>query len=161
MDELEVESVQLQELNREYTNLASVYEYMIGNLDFSPIAGGKGRPCCHNSALFVDGNKTNWSIPYDFDLSGFVEAPHAGPNPKYKQRTVRTRVYRGRSYNQELVPATLQNFRDKRADIVAVIAAQPELRNGVRKRVLAYIEKFYELMEKEEKLIEEFADACI
>jgi hypothetical protein len=59
------------------------------------------------------------------------------------------------------VPATLQNFRDKRADIVAVIAAQPELKNGVRKRILAYIEKFYELMEKEEKLIEEFADACI
>lgn len=161
MDELEAESVRLQELDRDYTNLASVYEYMIGNLDFSPVAARDGNNCCHNSALFVDGDKTNWSVPYDFDMSGFVEAPHAGPNPKYKQRSVRTRIYRGRCYNQELVPATLQKFREKRTDIEAVVATHPELRNGVRRRVLGYIEMFYELMEKEEKLLEEFAEDCI
>jgi hypothetical protein len=59
------------------------------------------------------------------------------------------------------VPATLQTFRDKRADILAVIAEQPDLKKGVRKRIESYIESFYKLLDKEEKLLKQFADACI
>jgi hypothetical protein len=70
-------------------------------------------------------------------------------------------VYRGRCYNQELVPATLQIFRDKRADALAIIAAQAELTKYVRKRIGSYVESFYDLLEKEEKLLEQFAEACI
>jgi hypothetical protein len=161
MDELEVDSVQLEMLNREYTNLTSLFEYMIGNLDFSPIAGPAGRPCCHNFALFIDDNEMRWAIPYDFDMTGFVEPLHHNPNPKYKQRNVQQRVYRGRCYNQELVPATLQNFRDKRADVLAVIAEQPDLKKGVRKRIESYIESFYKLLDKEEKLLKKLANTCI
>jgi hypothetical protein len=161
MDAQAVDSVQLQQLDREYTNLGSVYEYMIGNLDFSPIKGPKGEPCCHNFALFTDSSEAKWSIPYDFDMTGFVEPPHLQPNPKYKQRSARHRIYRGRCYNQELVPATLQKFRSKRAEIDALIAGQSELKKSVRKRVEGYIEMFYDLLEKEEKLLKEFAEDCI
>jgi hypothetical protein len=161
LDELEVDSVQLEMLNRKHTNLISIYEYIIGNLDFSPIAGPEGKPCCHNFALFIDDKKMSWAIPYDFDMTGFVESLHYAPNPKYKQRNVRQRVYRGRCYNQELLPATLQIFRDKRADALAVIAAQTELKEFVRKRIDSYVQSFYDLLEKEEELLEQFAEACI
>ena len=161
LDELEVDSVQIEMLNREHTNLISMYEYIIGNLDFSPIAGSKGKPCCHNFALFGDDKEMSWSIPYDFDMTGFVESLHYEPNPKYKQRNVRQRVYRGRCYNQELLPATLQIFRDKRADALAIIAAQAELKEFVRKRIDSYVQSFYDLLENEEELLDEFADACI
>lgn len=157
----EVDSAPLNSLHREHTNLGSVFEYMIGNLDFSPIRGPEGEPCCHNFALFVDDNMTNWSIPYDFDMTGFVEPPYLNPNPKYNQRHARQRVYRGRCYNQDFVPATLQKFRDKQAEIEVLISAQPDLQKGRRKRVASYVESFYKLMEKEDKLLKKFADTCI
>ena len=161
MESLEVESVQIHELDREYTNLGSVYQYLIGNLDFSPVRGSEGRSCCHNFALFLDNNEKYWSIPYDFDMTGFVEPPHLKPNPTYKQRDVRQRVYRGRCYNQKHLPATLQQFRDKRADIEALIADQPGMDKSSRKRVSSYVEDFYKLLDKEDKLLKKFADTCI
>lgn len=161
LDEQEINAMSVTLLDQEYTNLTSVFEFLIGNLDFSPVIGATGEQCCHNTTLFSADNKTYWSIPYDFDLTGFVEAPHMQPNPKFKQRNARQRVYRGRCYNQEFVPATLQKFREKRADIEAVIAAQPELNKSARKRIASYTEGFYKLLEKEDKLLKQFADACI
>ncbi len=161
MESMDVESVQMHELDREYTNLGSVYQYLIGNLDFSPVRGSEGKSCCHNFALFLDNNEKHWSIPYDFDMTGFVEPPHLKPNPTYKQRDVRQRVYRGRCYNQKHLPSTLQQFRDKRADIEALIADQPGMDKSSRKRVSSYVEDFYKLLDKEDKLLKKFADTCI
>jgi hypothetical protein len=161
LEEQEVNAMSIILLDQEYTNLTSVFEYMIGNLDFSPVMGATGEACCHNYTLFSADMKTYWPVPYDFDLTGFVEAPHFQPNPKYKQRNARQRVYHGRCYNQEFLPATLQKFRDKQVDIEAMLAAQTELDKSTQKRVDAYIASFYKLLEKEDKLIKRFADACI
>lgn len=161
LDEQEINAMSVTLLDQEYTNLTSVFEFLIGNLDFSPVIGATGEACCHNTTLFSADNKTYWPVPYDFDLTGFVEAPHLQPNPRFKQRNARQRVYRGRCYNQEFVPATLQKFSDKRSDIEAVIAEQPKLDKSARKRVASYVQSFYKLLEKRDKLVKRFADACI
>lgn len=161
LEEQDINAMSITLLDQEYTNLTSIFEYLIGNLDFSPVIGASNETCCHNYALFSADKKTYWSIPFDFDLTGFVEAPHHYPNPKYNQRSARQRVYRGRCYNQEYVPATLQTFRDKRAAVEAVIAEQSELKKSGRKRVDDYIKSFYKLLEKEDKLIKKFADDCV
>ena len=161
LDEQDLNAMSMTLLEQEYTNLTSIFEYLIGNLDFSPVIGATGKTCCHNYALFSADRQTYWSIPYDFDLTGLVEAPHHNLNPKYNLRNTRQRLYRGWCYNQEYVPANLQKFRDKRADIEAVIAEQPELNKSARKRVDSYIKSFYKLLEKEDKLVKRFADDCI
>jgi len=161
LDEQDLNAMSITLLDQEYTNLTSIFEYLIGNLDFSPVIGASGEACCHNYALFSKDRKTYWSIPYDFDLTGLVEPKHYYLNPKYKQRNARQRVYRGRCYNQEYVPATLQKFRDKRPDIEAVIAEQPELNKSARNRVDSYIKSFYKLLDKEDKLVKRFADDCL
>ncbi len=161
LDQQNLNAMSVTLLDQEYTNLTSVFEYLIGNLDFSPVIGASGATCCHNYALFSADRQTYWSIPYDFDLTGFVEAPHHNLNPKFKQRNARQRVYRGRCYNQEYVPATLQKFRDQRADIEAVTAEQSELDKSTRKRIDSYIKSFYKLLDKEDKLVKQFADDCV
>lgn len=148
-------------LDREYLNLISVYAYLIGNVDFSPIQGKPGEPCCHNSTLFSRDGETYWSIPYDFDMTGFVEPAHVRLNPKYRQSSIRQRVYRGRCVNNDLLPATLQKFRDQRTAIEAVIASQPGLQSRQRKRMESYVESFYSELDDEEKLIRSFEKACI
>ena len=161
LDEQEINAMSVTLLDQEYTNLSSIFEYLIGNLDFSPVIGATGEVCCHNYALFSADRNTYWSVPYDFDLTGFVESPHHNLNPKFKQRNARQRVYRGRCYNQDYVPVNLQKFRDKREAIEALIATQSELDKSSRKRLDSYIKSFYKLLDKEEKLVKEFADDCI
>lgn len=159
--EQEMNAMSVVLLDQEYTNLTSVFEYLIGNLDFSPVIGASGKACCHNYSLFSADMQKYWSIPYDFDLTGWVESPHIQLNPEHRQSSIRQRIYRGRCYNQEYVPQTLQLFREKRAEIEGVVAEQPELEDRLRKKIANYVEDFYELLEDEEKLVEEFADDCL
>jgi len=160
MEEQEVNAMSVTLLQPEYTNMTSVFQFLIGNLDFSPVMGATGEQCCHNHTLFSADKKVYWSIPYDFDLAGFVEAPHAKPNPKYRQRSVRQRFYRGRCFNTELLPATLQQFRDKRADIGAVVTGHTEMEAGRRKSLESYIEDFYKQIEKD-GAADKLTKACI
>jgi len=144
-----------------HMNLVSVFQYLVSNLDFSPVSGTAGESCCHNFTLFSPDKKVYWSIPYDFDLTGFVEAKHHEPNPKYRQSHVRDRIYRGRCINNEHLPATLQTFREKQEDINELIATQVELNKGSRKRVESFVESFYRLLEKEDRLIKKLEKVCI
>ena len=92
---IETSRVSFQDLNPDYTNLASVFHYFIRNTDFSPIATALDKNCCHNHSLFGNEGEDIYSVPYDFDMAGFVNAPHARPNPRFKLRNVRVRRYRG------------------------------------------------------------------
>ena len=69
---------------------AALFEYMIGNLDWDFLAGPAGAECCHNSRFVAakDTPPLSAVVPlvYDFDFSGFVDSPYAGP-PKVCQST--------------------------------------------------------------------------
>lgn len=160
-EEHHIERIEVESIHRAYMNLTSVFTYLIGNVDYSPVLGRAGEMCCHNHALFSNGGETFWSVPYDFDGTGFVDPPHVELSPNFKQSSIRQRIYRGRCYNQELVPATFQTFKNKRAEIEALLEEQTELSNGKRKQLMRYIGRFFKLLEDEDKLIEDFAEACI
>jgi hypothetical protein len=156
----EVPAVSLVELQADYTNLTSVFQYLIGNLDFSPIKGVEGDDCCHNNALFSDEHDVYWPIPYDFDLSGLVDAAHNAPNLRLGQLNVRQRVYRGRCINNQLLPATLQLFRDRRAAIEALIEGQAELDKGSRRSLDSYVASFYKKIDNK-RTLGQLTKACI
>jgi hypothetical protein len=54
-----------------------MFEYMIGNTDFSIWA-------LHNVRIVQDPARRLYPVPYDFDLSGFVHAPYATPDPRHR-----------------------------------------------------------------------------
>jgi len=143
MPPLSVEKIPVSELDLDYLNLVSVFQYLIGNTDFASSAGGSGGECCHNHTLFGSEGDPYYSIPYDFDMSGFVDAPYAAPNPKLRLESVQERLYRGRCINNDLLPATLEHFRAKRYEIEAMVREQPELSQRRRSDMLNYIDKFY------------------
>ena len=89
---IETNMVTYPDLNASYTNLASVFHYFIGNTDYSPVTTVPSENCCHNHALFANEDGTIYSVPYDFDMSGFVNAPYAAPNPRFRLRNVLERV---------------------------------------------------------------------
>ena len=74
--------------------LTFVFQYLIGNTDWSLVTADTEEHCCHNIDLFELGGHT-LLVPYDFDLAGLVDASYAKPDPEIKIRSVRTRRYRG------------------------------------------------------------------
>lgn len=151
----------LDTLDPKYTNLVSVFQYMIGNTDFSPIAGAKDDYCCHNHILIGNADELYWSVPYDLDQSGIVNAPHAGPNPRFKLRNVRERLYRGRCINNHLLDETLQYFRAKRPDIEALITSDPHVTEAGGNGMLNYLKGFYRTLDSKGRINREFVKACI
>jgi hypothetical protein len=96
--------------------------------------------------LFGIGATPSWAVPYDFDQSGFVDAPYAAPNPRLKIRSVKRRLYRGRCVNNEHIEKSLQAFRNEQDTIYGLIDTQAGLEPYARRDIVRFVDDFYELI---------------
>ena len=123
--------------------LAALFEYMIGNLDWSLRAGPEGEPCCHNAKLFSGGGPSLIPVIYDFDYSGMVDRPYAIPPEGIKVRSVRQRAYRGYCRHNQQVLAVAADFRGKRGAIESVFGQVPGMAERTKSKALAYLGTFF------------------
>ena len=156
-----VERVAVSTIRPADLNLASVFQYFVGNTDFSPKATAPDEECCHNQALFTSEDGPYFTIPYDFDQTGIVDAKHAAPNPRFGIRNVRVRVYRGRCENNDLLEVTFQKFLDHRGDFEALINNQFELTSGTQDNLLKYVESFYNTINNPKRVEARIVTECI
>lgn len=154
------ESTSVEALDPAYTNLSSVYQYLLGNTDFSPIQGPPGAPCCHNYVLMRN-DTTQISVPYDFDNTGLANPPHARPNPRFGLASVRQRLYRGRCANNDQLESTFQLFRDRQEEIYRVVNDLQGLSKSDRKKTIGYIDDFYKIINSERQVNYRFREACL
>ncbi len=160
-DALEVDGASLDDLNPAFTNLTSVFQYMIGNTDFSPLSAPEGQGCCHNTHPFaVEGGDVH-AVPYDFDMSGMINAPYAAPNPRFGLRDVRQRLYRGRCRFNEHLPATLEQFQAARESLYALVADEASLTQTNRRSMTSYLDSFFRVADDERAVERRLSDACI
>jgi hypothetical protein len=104
----------------EMTTLA-VFQYMIGNTDWSALAG-------HNVVLLRSADGRTSPLPFDFDFSGLVNADYAAPPPKLPIRRVTQRLYRGFCYPGLDWEQVYQTFLEKEALVMAARrAGEPPL----------------------------------
>ena len=143
------------------TNIGSIFQYMIGNTDFSPVKGVPGEPCCHNYVLLKHGEEKMLSVPYDFDVTGIVDAPYAVPNPRFRLRSVKRRLYRGRCENNEHLETTLQLFRDRRQAIYDLVDTVPGLSSGSIKNTRRYIDEFYATIDSPKRVDRNIVGRCL
>lgn len=160
-DDMQIERTMVSAIQPDHLNLTSIFAYMVGNTDFSPVAGHPRNECCHNYVLFTNEVDPIMVIPYDFDQAGLVDAPYALPAAQFGIKTVRQRVYRGRCVNNEYVEASLQQIRDSRDEIFELIAQQEGLQDSTRKKVSGYIEDFFKLIDNPKKVKREILDECV
>ena len=69
-------------------NLMMLFEYMIGNTDFSIVEQ-------HNVRLVQTPAGRRFVVPYDFDYSGLADADYARPSKALSIVSVRDRLFRG------------------------------------------------------------------
>ena len=159
---LNVPGVTNEDLDRGQQNLISVFQYLIGNTDFSLTNPEPGKDCCHNSDLMsATGGPPLTPLPYDFDFAGLVDAPYAEPNPRYNIRSVRHRLYRGLCRNNELLPDTIQQYLDKKDAVYAIIDELDMLTRRSRRDVTSYLDAFYNRISSPKKANAGISRKCV
>lgn len=127
-----------EDLEPETATLSYLFQYMIGNTDFS-ISG------LHNAELIALPTGMNLPIAYDFDFSGAVNATYAAPDVSLPIKTVRNRLYRGFCSENAEVARLLPRFQEKKAAIYALYTDPlgQLMAPRVVKETLAYFDEFY------------------
>jgi hypothetical protein len=151
---LEVSNIHQTRTNQHKTALMAIFQYMIGNTDWSVWVQ-------HNTILLKEGTSTvPIVVPYDFDWSGLVNPPYAVPSEFLPIETVKTRLYRGFCRpDAELQPA-LNEFRQRKDEIYQTCNSVPFLSEKELKKVLKYMDDFFNIIENPKKVKLEFHDKC-
>lgn len=160
MNELNVFPDSAEDLQGDHLNLTSVFQYLLGNTDFSPILGSNNE-CCHNYVLFGKEGRPQLAIPYDFDMSGFVYAPYARPDEELGIDNVRQRLYQGFCVNNRHVADSVARFSQARETLYALIADQQELEPTVRESIAEYLDEFYEVLSDPRAVEREITGRCL
>jgi hypothetical protein len=162
LDRANVAENRFEELDQPTTALAELFQLMISNHDYSVLKGPEGEYCCHNSVMYTreEAADKRIPIPYDFDMSGLVNADYAAPPSHLPIRLVRSRYYRGLCQPPEIMDATIAHMLSKKQEIIDLFRNQPELSRLSRSRNINYIRKFFAILEDEQLLQEKVLDRC-
>jgi hypothetical protein len=160
LNDSQVEQISLGQLDPVQANLVDTFMYMIANTDYSMLVGEDGEDCCHNIRPLKDNNERYVPIPFDFDFSGFVNAPYAEPPPGINLSSIRQRRYRGFCVHNNLSEATLARFRKERSAITAILADTSYVSPQQAAKAKDFIDGFYAVINNPAKVNSELLDAC-
>jgi hypothetical protein len=138
----------------------NVFQYLIGNTDWSAIDGPGDEVCCHNVVPYVRADGSFFPVAYDFDSAGLVDAPHALPDERLPITSVRQRLYRGGCRTPEQLAPTFARFEEQRAAILALFTEQQGLDAKVAGRAREYIEDFYATLRDPKRRDRAFFRGC-
>jgi hypothetical protein len=137
-----------------------IFQYLIGNTDWSLVTAGGEEWCCHNLRLFGAAPPL-FAVPYDFDLAGLVDARYAKPDPSLKIRDVTQRRYRGYCIDPAALAAALARVTAQRDAILAVTRSLPLLGEQQIATRVRYLEDFFEQAEDAPRLLRRFEKQCL
>lgn len=137
-----------------FINMA-VFEYLIGNTDWSVEYQQNIKLISKDSASLP------YTVPYDFDHAGIVDAPYATPAEQLLLSSVRERRYRGYCLSdlKEYAPS-FEVFNKIRNEIYSLYQSVPYLNAGYKKTALKYLDDFYNTINDPEKMKRAFSYPC-
>ena len=143
-EEYDQHGLNLDDLMVEQASTMVMFQYMIGNEDWSlqmmrNIKGVK----LHSGNEII-------AIPYDFDFSGFVNAEYALPDPTLGHATLKERAYLGDFISEAQYQNTKTYFLYKKDDLLDTIRKFKKLSPSSRAECLDYVKEFYDLLEQSE-----------
>jgi hypothetical protein len=145
--------VSLAKLDPMHTVFMAVFQYFIGNTDWSIRA-------LHNVVVLADSAGRQYTpVPYDFDWSGIIATRYARPDTSLPIRSVEERLYAGYCGVPEDFEQIFQRFRERRADIEALYNL-PALDRDNRERARRYIAEFYRLIDDPRRVRDDMLRLC-
>ncbi len=149
---LEVKNIHPNLTDNKLTNLMSVFQYMIGNTDWSVKA-------LHNIKLLArDSMQKPVAVPYDFDNAGLVNASYAVPAPHLGIQSVRQRVYNGYYRPMDELQQTLNILRLKKDEIYTLVHSIKVLQKRHIDETIKYFDQFYKTLDHTKRIQYELID---
>jgi hypothetical protein len=151
--EMETPKMNPNLLNPFQSCMMDIFQYMIGNTDYSSWD-------LHNIILLSDSSSRfpPFPVPYDFDWSGLISAAYAVPHPLIGTEKVTERVYRGFLKEPFIVYQTIDIFNKKKQDIYQVFQNFVLLEDKEKKQVIKYLDDFYWIINNDKMVQKEFFD---
>lgn len=159
---LKQERVARQQMHREATALVEVFQLLIGNNDYSTLVAAPGDACCHNVRLLVEKGKTSDAIPvpYDFDVSGFVDAPYATPPDQYPIRSVTQRYFTGWCKEPRHFQSAVAQITGKKSELYALVENAEYISAKSRTKALDFLADFFAIVSDPKRLDKELLGRC-
>jgi hypothetical protein len=134
--------------NREQMTLVALFQYMIGNTDWSV-------PNYHNVKLIRSRTDTlalPYVVPYDFDYTGLVNAEYAIPHESLGIETVTQRLYRGFPRTLDELEKSAELFKVHKAAVYDLVRNFSYIKERERNIMLRYLDEFYEVIQSRRNL---------
>ncbi|MBX9928319.1 MAG: hypothetical protein K2X99_05330 [Gemmatimonadaceae bacterium] len=150
----EAKGARFEELEQNHLGLVSLFEYLVGNTDWS--IGG-----LHNIRILLDSASMRYvPVAYDWDFSGVVRTRYATVDPRLPIRNVTDRLYRGDCRPTDQWTWAFDRFKKRRAAMDAVWDSIPALDPARVKRTKDYLAEFWPMLEKPDETRRVFARSC-
>jgi len=146
---VKITSLTPKDMMPEMMDKVALFNYMISNWDWS--IQGQHNIDVLKSASF--GTSTlGIPVPFDYDLTGVVNAEYAIPPPELGVENNRVRIYRGMCRSREVLQKELLMFLDKKDEFYAVINEFPYLGKASKKDIIILLDQFFDQIEKPRNL---------
>lgn len=136
-------------------NKMAVFEYMIGNTDWSV-------PYLQNIVLLTkDSTKAPFPIPYDFDHAGIVDAPYAKPAEELELSSVRERLYRGFcEKDKKIFAESFELFNKLKDDFYKIYTSCSLVSAKYIRSTIKFLDEFYKVINNGKTTDAEFGKPC-
>ncbi len=154
-ESVEIEKLSPQKTQKEAFLKMAVFQYMIGNTDWSV------QYQQNIKLLNADSTSIPITVPYDFDHAGIVRAPYANPAPELQMSSTLQRRYRGYCMpDMKEFAAVFETFNQLKDELYAIYSGNPLLSDGYKKQTLKFLDQFYETINDPKKAKEAFTYPC-
>jgi len=131
----------------------TLFNFMIGNLDWSIVR--------HRNIVMLGGSDGEQiPVPYDFDMSGMVNAMYATPPPLFPVENVRERYYLGFCHPNYSPLTQALEFGVAELAILDQIQNTPGLTKQTISKTTRYIDSFFRISKTSKKDRNIFTKQC-
>ena len=155
------EAIELASYDPAALALVEVFQYFIGNTDWSALAPPAGEEkCCHNIVPYARPDDELLPVPYDFDSAGIVDAPYPLPDERLPIQDVRQRLFRGRCRELAALEPVFALFVEHRTAISQLFSPAAGFAEKTAERAMDYIDAFYAVLDDPEEIEKRFRNGC-
>ncbi|QCY68151.1 hypothetical protein FHG64_01365 [Antarcticibacterium flavum] len=134
--------------------MQDVFQYMIGNTDWSSVMQ-------HNVKVILLPSKIKVPIPYDYDMTGLVNAPYAVVKESMPIKNVRERHFRGYCRNLEVNEyVRIKYIELEPALLMSLRSVEEHLDPKEAQVVENYLMEFFSLIKNREKFEQNISQKC-
>lgn len=154
----DVDSVIFSRLDSSQVGKLTVFQYLIGNKDWSFVTADTDDTCCHNLDLFDLGGALV-PIPYDFDLAAITRANYrSGLNVNLSKR----REYSGYCRtSSDTLDRAIGDVRQLEDEIIDTVRSLPVVSRESRERRVSFVAEYFAEAADKPGLLAKFDRDCI